>query len=54
MGYDEVDNGLLMKAAEKACVKGSTIHNMPFEVTPYMVYSALLTADTIGKAFKYQ
>ncbi|HKK95600.1 MAG TPA: glycerol dehydrogenase [Anaerovoracaceae bacterium] len=54
MGYDEVDNELLMKASEKACAEGSTIHNMPFEVKPYMVYSALLTADTIGKEFKNQ
>ena len=38
-------------AAEKACVSSSTIHNMPFEVTPDAVFAALLTADAAGRAF---
>ena len=43
---------LLQKAAEKACVAGSTIHHMPFPVTPQMVQEAMLRADEIGKAYK--
>lgn len=52
MGYPEVDHALLRLAAEKACVAGSTIHNMPFPVTPDMVYAALLEADAAGRAYR--
>lgn len=52
MGYTEVDHGALRLAAEKACVPGSTIHHMPFPVTPDMVYTALLAADAAGKAYR--
>ena len=48
MGYTEIDHVLLRLAAEKACVVGSTIHNMPFPVTADMVYAALLEADEAG------
>ena len=51
MGYFETDHTLLRLAAEKACVEGSTIHNMPFPVTADMVYAALLEADAAGKAY---
>ena len=51
MGYLEVDHALLHLAAEKACVSGSTIHNMPFPVTTEMVYEALLAADAAGTAY---
>lgn len=51
MGYEEVDRGLILLAAQKACVPGSTIHNMPFEVTAQMVYEAMLAADAVGTAF---
>lgn len=50
MGYDTPDQELLKKAAEKACVPGSTIHNMPFAVMPEMVYQGLLEADRLGAA----
>lgn len=52
MGYEEVDRALLHKVAEKACVPGATIHNMPFAVTPDMVYQALLAADAVGRDHK--
>lgn len=48
MGYDQPDRALLKKAAEKACVPGATMHNMPFPVTPDMVYEAMLRADALG------
>ncbi len=38
--------------AEKACVPGSTIHNLPFEVTADMVADALLAADAMGRAYR--
>ena len=52
MGYEAVEPELLQKAAEKACVQGSTIHHMPFSVTPQMVYEAMLKADEIGNMYK--
>ena len=51
MGYTEIDHELLRLAAEKACVAGSTIHNMPFSVVPDMVYKAMLAADEVGSVF---
>lgn len=51
MGYEAPELELLQKAAEKACVAGSTIHHMPFPVTPQMVQEAILQAD-VGKAYK--
>lgn len=38
----------LMAVANAACATGETIHNMPFDVTPDMVYSAMLVADQLG------
>ena len=52
MGYTEVDHDLLRLAAEKACVSGSTIHNMPFTVTPDMLYQSLLAADATGSEYR--
>lgn len=37
--------------AEKACVEGETIHNMPGTISPDKVYAALMTADAIGKMY---
>ena len=43
------DASRVMLAAEKACAKGETIHNMPGDVTPEQLYDALLAADLLGK-----
>lgn len=51
MGYETVDGDLVRLAAEKACMPGSTIHNMPFSVTPDMVYAALMAADAEGRKY---
>jgi len=51
LGYENVDPEAVRRAAEKACVPGSTIHNLPFEVTPDMVADALLAADALGRAY---
>lgn len=48
LGCDRVEEDLLRLAAEKACAPGSTIHNLPFAVTPQMVFDALLAADALG------
>lgn len=52
MGYPRPDRELLQKAAEKACAPNSTIHHMPFKVTPDMVFQALLATDSLGKSFR--
>lgn len=48
---ENINNDLLMKVAEVSCLEGETIHNMPFKVTPTMVYTALLTANSFGESF---
>ena len=48
LGYADVVPEEVRNAAEKACVPGSTIHNMPFEVTGEMVYHALMAANAYG------
>ena len=52
LGYETVDAEDVRRAAEKACVPGSTIHNLPFEVTADMVADALLAADAMGRAYR--
>ncbi|MFN3327401.1 MAG: iron-containing alcohol dehydrogenase, partial [Fervidobacterium pennivorans] len=37
--------------SQAACAEGETIHNMPFKVTPDMVYAAIITADMLGKDY---
>ena len=49
MGVDEIKETEIRAVAEMACAEGETIHNMPFEVTPDMVYGAILTADGLGR-----
>lgn len=53
MGIKEVKEEDIMKVAEAACAEGETIHNMPFKVTPDDVYAAILTADSLGKLYKF-
>ena len=43
---------LLMEAAVRACSPDDTLVNMPFEVTPEMVYAAMVGADALGRYFK--
>lgn len=38
-----------MEVAILSTAVGETIHNMPFTVTAADVYSAILTADLLGK-----
>lgn len=45
------DPSRIMIAAEKACVPGETIHNMPGDVTPEQLYHAMLAVDLIGQEY---
>ncbi|MEA5096943.1 MAG: glycerol dehydrogenase [Burkholderiaceae bacterium] len=47
---DDIENKM-RRAAEAACAKGETIHNMPFTVTPDTVYAALIAADQYGSNY---
>src|SRR5262249_30616599 len=42
----------LEKVELRATAEGETIHNEPFEVRPDMVADSILTADSIGQAWK--
>ncbi|RKF13163.1 glycerol dehydrogenase [Alginatibacterium sediminis] len=48
MGVKELNRDKLLEVAEASCAEGETIHNMPFEVTPIKVLSAILTAHELG------
>lgn len=51
LGYTQVNENEIRRAAKKACLLGSTVHNLPFEVTADMVAEALLKADAMGTAY---
>ncbi len=51
LGIENPSREKLMAVAEAACAENDTLHNMPFEVTPESVYSALLAADRYGRYF---
>lgn len=48
IGIEKIDNNKIMEVAKLACAEGETIHNMPFEMTEEMVYSAILVATNIA------
>lgn len=52
LGMAQPDKDLLMEAAVRACSPDDTLVNMPFEVTPEMVYAAMVGADALGRYFK--
>ncbi|WP_108652262.1 glycerol dehydrogenase [Dongshaea marina] len=49
MGVTELNRDKLLEVATASCAEGETIHNMPFEVTPEAVLSAILTAHELGQ-----
>lgn len=48
LGLGNADNDRLMIAARAACADGDTMANMPFEVTPADVLSAMRLADALS------
>ena len=50
LGITDTSREHLMPVAEAACAENDTLHNMPCEVTPEIVYNALLAADAYGRA----
>lgn len=51
LGLHEVTEAELMKAAEAAAAPTDTAHNMPFPVTPEIIYNAMIGADAIGRYY---
>ncbi|MCR4430366.1 MAG: glycerol dehydrogenase [Tepidanaerobacteraceae bacterium] len=52
LGIKEVKESDIRKVAEASCAEGETIHNMPFEVAPEDVYSAIIGADALGRKMR--
>lgn len=52
LGIEEIVPEKIMEVARLACAEGDTLHNMPFPVTPELVYDAILAADAIGHYYK--
>jgi glycerol dehydrogenase len=48
LGIKEATPEKLMEVAKASCAEGETIHNMPFAVTPELVYSAIVVANKLG------
>jgi len=51
LGIKDITQEKVMAVANAACADGETIYNMPMEVNPKVVYSAILAADSIGKYY---
>lgn len=49
LGVEEITNTKVRAVAELSCAENETIHNMPFTVTADDVYSAIYTADRLGR-----
>jgi glycerol dehydrogenase len=52
IGLAEMARAMLENIALRATAEQETIHNEPFEVRPDMVTDAILTADSIGQAWR--
>lgn len=52
LGIKEVKAEQIMEVAKLACADNDTLHNMPFPVTPEMVYAAIMAADAVGHYYK--
>lgn len=51
LGVTEVTDEKILAVATAACAQNDTLHNMPFEVTPKTVASAIKAADAYGHYF---
>lgn len=51
LGVKEVTKEKVMAVAEAACAANDTMHNMPMEITPEKVASAILAANAFGHMY---
>ncbi len=52
IGVDKITEEELMAVAAKACIPEESIHSMPFPIEVEAVAAAIITADSIGRAYK--
>ncbi|MBF0552258.1 MAG: iron-containing alcohol dehydrogenase, partial [Deltaproteobacteria bacterium] len=52
IGLQQTDRVRLMKAAEKACAPGQSIHHEAGDITPEKVLDAMIMADALGRTRK--
>lgn len=52
IGVESITKEELMQVAQKSCIPEESIHSMPFPVTAESVAAAIISADSIGKAYK--
>jgi glycerol dehydrogenase len=52
VGLESISRDRLAPVAQRATASGETVHNEPFEVTANMVSDAILSADSLGRAWK--
>jgi glycerol dehydrogenase len=52
IGIKEIDREQLMKVAEIAAKKGSSMHNLSVAITPEIVLEAIVAADAVGCHYK--
>lgn len=52
LGVETISPEQLAQVAEKSCIPEESVHSMPFPVTADMVASAILVADSLGRAYK--
>lgn len=50
LGVTDTSREHLLPVAEAACAESDTLHNLPVEVSPEIVYHAMLAADAYGRA----
>jgi glycerol dehydrogenase len=51
IGIEDPEDPVLWESLERTCAEGSTVHNMPFQVSAPMLYQALLETEARVKAF---
>jgi len=53
MNLEDISAEELMAVAEKATAEDEYVQNMAINVTPRMMYDAIVAADAIGQAFQH-
>ncbi|MBC8079639.1 MAG: glycerol dehydrogenase [Gorillibacterium sp.] len=52
IGVDSFSYEELLIVAQKACIRGESIHSMPFPITEEAVAAAIMVADQLGRKYK--
>jgi glycerol dehydrogenase len=51
IGIKKIDEEQLMKAADVAAKKGSSMHNLSVKITPEIVFEGIIAADAVGRHY---